>query len=155
MKIPRVTRITDGLASDKTGDVAIRVFLSAIEAQLEAEGIPESAVLPVLEWADPPDAPPITYEEAVRRALRETTIDGCHAVLKRALRKTGRRVTKRRLAVRAYVSHEYLPKWSWNIITQKLCPCGKHLHDQKCVETLRAEVNHLKRLMKEYQLTLR
>lgn len=62
----------------------------------------------------------------------------------------GRPVTHRKLAILALDLH--LNGHSWNQVAQKLCPCNKARHDRNCKETLRQQVNSLKKLLAKYNI---
>ena len=62
--------------------------------------------------------------------------------------KKGRKATRLPIARQALAMKNQNPRMSWMQITNKLCRCGKPIHDYNCKENIRRGVSDLKKMLK-------
>ena len=150
VETPKVFR--DRLAKDKTGQRAIDNFVAVIQAYID-EDEDDRNFSELMDWADS-EGWDLTFEQAVKLALKTKSLDECHKILKRASAKgrKGRPSTKRVPAIKALVYKQSLA-WTWPKLRDRFCPCGKAKHNSSCQESLRAEVGMLKRLLRKYDIS--
>ena len=60
------------------------------------------------------------------------------------------KVSMRIVAVKALELRMESPDNSWAIVTRKVCPCGKQLHDHACVQRIRQSVMRLQKKLQHY-----
>ena len=79
------------------------------------------------------------------------TFEQASASMKRARRyETGRRPTKRQIAVRALEAKRLDESRTWRTLAEEFCGCGKLAHGDLCLDSLRHSVRELKAVLKKY-----
>ena len=142
-------RTKQKLEADATGNSAMEIFLNHIECEAENDEEDRSWG-ELFGWAYPPPRK-LSYQQATEKALKSTTLEECHAILKQAGKQPkGRIPIKQVPAIKALIYRKYV-KWPWPKITSHFCPCCKATHNPSCQNSHRAEVGHLQRLLKKYR----
>jgi len=66
----------------------------------------------------------------------------------------GRPLMRRWLAIRGLELRLLDPSLGWRDITERICDCGKSLHDDWCIQCLKSAVSELRNLLRKYDLLM-
>jgi hypothetical protein len=161
------TKIDKALADNPTRLRLVKALFARMVAGTEAFLVNDSpnqaefienaeAVKEISSWVFPETVPDI---DAIAQSWRQAGMNLVQAVevAKASIKRgRGRPVSKKLIAVEAYdLKYNSKIKTTWAKIADKLCDCGmqeRHRIYTPCCQSLRQNVNNLKRILKNYKV---
>jgi hypothetical protein len=151
------------LADDPSGDAALELFEAIVQMQGHELGLPREVVygLATLGTIQPSDKPPLTYEAAVKRALKLKTLEDIHKVLNMAVffdqlrSKRGPIAARRQQAIKILIYTKFL-QIKWREAADRVCSCSQRPHGptSTCLDSLKQTAKKLTALLRQYGVDL-
>jgi hypothetical protein len=151
------------LADDLSGDAALELFEAIVQIQGHELRLPRDVIhgLAKLVRIPPSGKPPLTYEAAVKRALKLKTLEDIHKVLNMAVffdqirSQRGPIPARRQQAIKILIYTKFL-QIKWREAADRVCSCSQRPHGptSTCLDSLKQTAKTLTAMLRKYGVDL-